>query len=48
MVTSLFFLGRFTFRNLIPRVIWMIGGQIVLVPLVLLPLGVLFDFYWGY
>ena len=43
MVTSLFFLwADLPFAILFLGVIWMIGGQIVLVPLVLLPLGVLF------
>lgn len=43
MVTSLFFLwADLPFAIFFLGVIWMIGGQIVLVPLVLLPLGVLF------
>ena len=43
MVTSLFFLwADLPFALFFLGVIWMIGGQIVLVPLVLLPLGVLF------
>lgn len=43
MVTSLFFLwADLPFAIFFLGVIWMIGGQIVLVPLTLLPLGVLF------
>ena len=43
MVTSLFFLwADLPFAIFFLGVIWMIGGQIVIVPLVLLPLGVLF------
>lgn len=43
MVTSLFFLwADLPFALFFLGVIWMIGGQVVLVPLVLLPIGVLF------
>lgn len=43
MVTSLFFLwADLPFALFFLGVIWMIGGKIVLVPLLLLPLGVLF------